>query len=65
MNNLNYICENYKTCWDKEMALPEDERCPHVLPHDYYPMCDVSCESFIEGEIHYPHCRKITLKKEE
>lgn len=52
----DHICENYEVCWDREMALPEDERCPHLLPHAYYPMCDVACDK------EERHCREIILK---
>ena len=55
----DHICENYEICWDREMALPEDERCPHLGPHEYYPMCDVACD---KEEM---HCREIILKGNE
>ncbi len=30
----DHLCENYLACWDREMALPEDERCPHLGPQE-------------------------------
>ena len=57
---MKVLCENYLICWDREMGLPENERCPHLLPHDHYPMCiDVKCD---KEEI---HCQEIILKGNE
>ena len=59
MNDLDFICKHYRLCWDKEMELPEDERCPHLLPHAHYPMCDVECDK------EKRHCKEIVLKGNE
>lgn len=59
MERLDHICENYLVCWDREMGLPEDERCPHIVPHAFYPMCDGVCVDFGKRDV---HCREIILK---
>ena len=56
---MKVLCENYEVCFDREMALPEDERCPHLLPHSQYPMCDVKCDK------EERHCKKIVLMGNE
>ncbi len=62
MKHRDHICENYETCWDREMALPEDERCPHIRPHGHFLMCDISCSKDNMEPIEV-HCRKIILKQ--
>jgi len=56
MNELNFICENYKACFDREMCLPKDRQCPHVVPHDHYPACDWECDK------EERHCEEFILK---
>ena len=65
---MKVLCEEYEVCLNKEMKLPEDERCPHIMPHEKSEACKYLCGvniSRIERILNDgAFCREIILKKD-